>query len=210
MDVNLESSTSTEATFQLTSFIATAPSVSSTSTSCDVYGPTDFWYWGYGAGKCCGLEGGVGLDAADILTQELNYRRPLPANHLYFVDIESVYLGALENMPFDLSNPDDDIFDGIKDYLVYNAISNTLPQAECVNPTDMNWYYCNIYDIALQAAPTGKVFSFIDLFDDEIYNGFGYGYEYVHRGWIYYGTSVQCPCPPCPPIVPQNECPQCC
>ncbi len=126
------------------------------------------------------------------------------------MDIESVYLGALEYMPFDLSNPNDVAYDGIKDYLVYTATSYTLQQTECINPADMNWYYCNIYDIALQAAPTGKDFSFIDLFDDWIYGGFGYGYDYVHRGYLYYGRSIQCPCPPCPPNVPQSDCPQCC
>ncbi len=42
MDIALESTTSTEATFQLISFIATAPSGNPPSTNCDVFGQRTF------------------------------------------------------------------------------------------------------------------------------------------------------------------------
>lgn len=201
IDINLEEETTEMARFKIITFIASAPP---TPTGDNVYGDTDYWYWGNEQGRCDGSGEGVGLDAADILAEDLNLRYPLPNNHLYFTSIEAIGIQA-----FDYPNYDDNNFgDFQRDYLLFmsNTSSEILSATECISPEDMEWYYNNIYTITGQLKPAGKDFSHIELHDNVLI-----GEDIIfHDGTIYYGISVQCECDPCSPNVPEEDCPSCC
>jgi|GEM_PF-4544813 len=208
IDIEVNELSSDEATFQVTTFVTAAPPPPPPPSSCNVFGATDFWYWGYAAGRCC-EGGGEGIDAADVLAQEINFRRPLPNNHLYFTDIEGLNLDPVAAQPFYMENAyDDNPNDGRRDFLVFLATQEELDSgADCIPPDDMDWYYCNILDIAAQYTPSGKTFSHLTLEDELIFWGDD---PRFHYGIMYYGTSVMCDCPPYVPVGPLSVIATCC
>ncbi len=209
IDVEVASITASSVNLKMTTIIAT-DNLNGPEMNCNVFTPMDYWYCNAGRGTCCGNPGNFGLDAADVLRNAINLRYPLGTlqNHSYFTDIEDIEINPLHDKPFDIINPNDVTpFDDKRDYLVFATRVNSMPQTECINPVDMNWYYCNIYNIITQATPSGKGFINLSFFDDVVTSGGNY--RIFHRGHIKYGKSVQCPCPPCPPNVPVSDC-NCC
>jgi len=197
IDIELVKETANKAQYQQISYIAIVPPALLRAASCEVYGETDFWYWGQDQGRCC-EGGGEGIDAADVLGQELNLRYPLPDTHLYFTNIERRDID-----PDSFPNPDDDVLnDSHRDYLIFDCYLDD--DCDCINPDDMNWYYCNIREIITDLKPSGKNFSHIDLYDESTLSG--EGGRVLHIGLIFYGKSIQCPCNPCSPLVHPSTC----
>ena len=168
-DLDIKEQTNLGATIIITSYIAWGTTAENAATDCDeVFDETDYWYWGHSWGKCC-EGGGENLDAADRLRQEINIRYPLPEGHMFFTELEDIYFNALLDQPFILQNPDDDVFDNYKDYRIFYNWSGgeNYSYEKCLSPDEMDFYYCNLYDLIGEAMPVGKDFSHFDLFQDE-------------------------------------------
>ncbi len=184
---------------QITSFIGFGVKTGRPPSPCDglstnPFGETDFWWWGFDAGMCCA--GAQSSDAAEKIEQALNNRYPLPVGHTYFTDIEEKWI-----IPDNYPNSDP-LADALHFYLVFQRYNPTHPSWHqptlCINPEDMNWYYCNWWTIIGQCKPAGKDFASVNILGDAT-STFT---TCLHRGWIYYGTSINCtvnePCPPYP------------
>lgn len=204
VDFKMESVDGNSALYKVVSFIGAAPFTPTTPpTNCDVYGPNDSWYSNWNTGKCDGSNSGK--DAADALGEEINQRNPLPNNHLYFVNIEQAIINPIGQEPYDLTNPNDpNPGDGYRESLVYKSWTDVLSHPVCLPEFEMEWYYCNLRNLINGMVPQGKNFSHLEFFDEQLGSTVG------HYGNVYFGTSVQCPCLPCPPTLPQEDCTQCC
>jgi hypothetical protein len=207
IDVELESTANNEIVISMKSVITEEPPTNTVSPigGCNIFDATnDYWNWGWDAGRCNGLAGGQGLDAADILEIQLNARIPDPANTLFFA---GPLLSPIFS-PGDYFNPNDLVVnDGHREFLMFST--NNLNTYGCIPPADMQFYYCSMYDVINQEMYTGYSFISIDVWDDFIGGGNG-SVSYQHRMNMYMGVPVTCPCPPCPPGTPTYLCPQCC
>lgn len=207
IDVELEATANDEITISMKSIITEEPPTTTITPvgGCNIFNNTnDYWYWGWDQGRCNGLSGGQGLDAADVLATQLNARIPDPVNTLYFTNVTTTTLDY-SNYP----NPNDITPNNdYRDYLMFQCHLNTEPQYGCLSPDDMRFYYCSMYDVINQEVPVGKSFISIDLQDEQFV--FGQSSALFHLGYLHFGTAVLCPCPPCPPGTPTLLCPQCC
>ena len=156
---------------------------------------------------CCNE---IDMDAADILTKEVNERYELPDGHLYFTSINYLILNPLNFDP-DLSNPEDDNAwdDGDREFLVYNLPYWHLDEKACIEPKDMGWYYCNYNDLINEYVPENNYFSHIEIWDEVALDPFDIqNNRYIHIANVYYGQAVLCPCPP---AIPGGDIPtDCC
>ena len=188
--------------FEVTSFLGVGTKVGSPPSPCDgfstdPFGATDDWWWGFNAGKCCLPV--YNSDAAEEIEKVINSRYPLPTGHTYFTDVETKTI-----IPDDYPNSTGDPADILHAYLIFRRHNPTHPTwhqpTVCINPADMNWYYCNWWDIIGQCKPSGKDFVSVDIIGDATSTWT----TCVHRGWIIYGTSINCtvnePCPPNSPV----------
>ena len=201
IDVKLIEMSSTEAKFEVTSYIAKAIAGPPPGVLCDdIFEENENWHAINGDGMCSGA-GVQGFDAADMLETEINFRNPSPSgNHLFFTSIENVELHA-----WSYQNPDDDIFDEYRDYLIWQCNEDFLNQYECMDWIEMNWYYCNLESIINNETPPGKTFSHLYFIDEVIFSS---NTTFLHFGWATYGISIQCDCDPCDPSDP--FCDTCC
>ncbi len=204
IDVELEATANNEITISMKSIITEEPPTTITPVGgCNIFNNTnDYWSWGWDQGRCNGLSGGQGLDAADVLETQLNARIPDPVNTLYFTNVTTLpTLYAHQYL-----NPNDLVlYDNNRDYLMFHCSgSNALNQYGCITPSDMNYYYCSMYDVINQVMPINHSFISIEVWDDFV------GNMYEHHSRITTGEPYFCPCPPCPPGTPTLLCPQCC
>lgn len=206
IDVELEATANDEITISMKSIITEEPPTTITPVGgCNIFNNTnDYWSWGWDQGRCNGLSGGQGLDAADVLATQLNARIPDPVNTLYFTNVTTT---ALE--PSNYPNPNNSTSnDDYRDYLMYYCHINSLSEYGCLSPDDMRFYYCSMYDVINQEIPANQSFISIQMWDDFL--GSGGNYPLMHRGVLHFGTAILCPCAPCPPGTPTLLCPQCC
>lgn len=206
-DVQIEEVTDTEVTFKLMKYITSVDDSAGTlMPDCDIFTDpaTDAWYAIGGFGNCPGEFGFNEDDAADVFAKELNLRIPNPEHHIYFTDVENVYFSPWQ--PYEFDNPADDIpDDSYRDFRVWYTHAALLDAFSCLDIDEMNWYFCNLFDIVEELQPEGKDFCHISMYDEGIAS-----VQWFHNGSIFYGKSFQCPCAPCPPNVPLEDCPVCC
>jgi hypothetical protein len=148
------------------------------------FGQTDFWWWGFDFGSCC-EGGGEVSDAAEEIEKKINQRNQLPNGHAYFTGIESKYIYP-EDYPNPNANDDNHLY-----LLLYRGNPSGLPKyapTNCIIPEDMNWYYCNWWDVINDCKPVGKTFISIDMKGDATTS-----YTTIlHWADIQYGVSVTC------------------
>jgi hypothetical protein len=194
--------------FEITSVIGYSEKTPPTPAPCDgnqtpPFTSGDDWWWAFKAGKCC-LAGFVGSDAAEELEKKLNARYPLPSGHSFFTDLETKFIDP-QNYP----NPNSG-GNLLRYYLLYRRTNPTAPTWHqptlCITPEDMNWYYCNWWEVIGNERPQGKDFSSINVRGDATSSLI----TTVHWGWITYGKSNQCisddPCDIKYPNCPETFC----
>lgn len=168
----------------------------------DVFGETDYWFWGNGLGRCNGLPGGDDEDAADQLFKELNARRPLPPNFLSFTNLENKSIFPEDPYGADYFNYNNTNNDPQRQYLIY-SFSGPININHCFSPATMDWFYDNWVTAINDLKPPGKIFSHLDELVDD-YLIIGNTELDIHYGTPVYGETVHCPCPPCIIVLPNN------
>lgn len=149
------------------------------------FGPTDYWYWGNGMGKCT-EPGFQGLDATTQITSYANHSLPFNGNTQFFTnlcnsgDIFPNNVIALSPNPF-----------GFFSYMLYENGSPDFPEInDCLTPAAMNYYLNNLKQIALlpQYLPAGKsVANYCCTCDIVVPN---IGWLHLHRAIITYGIPT--------------------
>jgi len=131
--------------------------------SYEPFGQFDHWYWGFGLGKCNGLPGGAGSDAASKLEYVFNHLPKLPVQTQgYYTDI--VYRTA---MPWDY---DDSTNPGpYCDYMIF--LADSYSSTPCISPDELNFYVSKFEYIVQQNNPgQGKSFVNVDVWYDQDYS----------------------------------------
>ncbi len=210
INVSIDEVSSAEVRYKIKTYIGKIESAVNVSLMCDIFdNEEDFWRWGLGGinegGKCCCDDNDpsnddnccneINLDATDIFETELNARIELPEGHLYFVTFQEQLFYPSNFVP-NLLNPNDDILnDGIRDYLVFSVEDENMDNQGCINPLDMEWYYCNYIDLINTYVPDNHYFHTIEVWD-EVHGGNQIGdASFHHHAMVSYGTAVLCPCP---------------
>ena len=214
IDLKEENVTNTRVDYKVTNLIAVKPGSGSTMpppADCDIFDPVeDFWDTRVDSGRCCaGCTGDEEEDATDQLERELNERYNLPSTHLYFTNLDETYFdlnpifGGSDNS--DLLNPDWDGVDPCRKYLMWARNNDEAePCSYCISPSNLDWYYCNMYDLVNFYVPDGYDFLSIDVEYTHLSNSDPFR---LHNGFIIYGESISCfDCQPCPPSVPDCPC----
>jgi hypothetical protein len=156
------------------------------TTGNNLFGPTDYWYWGWDLGKCDGSGQGVGFDATDKIERWANINIAVPIGNTYYdnVNIEEVWY---YNVPTS-NNPFGEYM------LFYFYHDGNIPNHPCLVPDEMNYYYNALNSIGLMYKPANKsIISYNLEYDNTV--GLGY-WVFVHKAFIKYGiwhTSTQPP-----------------
>jgi hypothetical protein len=169
----------------------------------NVFNSSDNWLFAYHAGKCDN-GGSVGTDAADRLFNEINFRSPLYTNDYYFTNIQTV-----NNSFGGFPNPNDATpGDNIRDFLFFKQTYYAFPSnnakeiansnySDCINSSDMNFYY-NSGKLAIDMLkPSGKTFISIYLYGDVSLQP-NFDTDHLHIASISYGILHYSPGPMIP------------
>jgi len=106
---------------------------------------TNYWYWGFGQGKCGPYMGNsFGSDAASVFMGNQDFFKPdvivPPGMALYYTD----FITRVAN-PYDLPNvanavPQDNFFD----FRLYLSNPDWPNHHDCLSPSEMNFYFNNL------------------------------------------------------------------
>lgn len=151
------------------------------------FGPTDYWEWGMGNGKCGGYENPIyeGHDAAEQIENKVHARKSVPAGNYTYANVVTpwIYSDADEFL-----NPNDPVYgDNNRDFLLYGNFGSWPNCNTCIPPNDMNFYLLGTETVINQLVPVNKNWIFIDLIGDYLYVQGGY---YVHRIKVTYGDLL--------------------
>jgi hypothetical protein len=122
----------------------------------EVFGPYDFWLFGFHLGKC-NNSGFVGTDAADKLNEAINPRFNFSCT--FFTDVVNItdFTGGRQN-------PNDMVpGDNIRDFLFFLQRSDQPNFDPCINADDMNFYFAGAKTMIGIHNPVGKSFISINL-----------------------------------------------
>ncbi len=137
IDVALKEENQTSVTLTAVPFIA-----KNNENSKSVFGATDFWFWGLGAGKCGAFSGNIGMDATDVIPRQLV---PLawPENYC-FSSVNTVQMHG-SDVFFD-NNPIANPF-GFENTLNYKRFGTGTPNNSCLSPAMLDFYRTNLATI---------------------------------------------------------------
>jgi len=112
------------------------------------FGPTDYWKWGMGGGKCDSYTGQGGTsDAAQQLNYKFNHPVALPEPGYYTGVVSATAWG--DEFP-DINNPGP-----YCDYKIFWFEGTSNP---CLSPTELNYYLSTFPDIIGAKRPDNKTF----------------------------------------------------
>ncbi len=149
------------------------------------FGPTDYWVWGLGLGKCGGFSGFIGKDASTELQRKFRNPIAVPGPGYY----TSVWaLGAYGYEFDDLNNP-------YGNYMIFGIEGTGNPPTEeyCISPDELN-YYLSKFDYikgVKQQQALGRVYKTVEVHWDMISGG-GAWYK-IHYYTLYYGFKIENP-----------------
>jgi len=146
------------------------------------FGPEDYWYWGFGLGKCDNFSGYLGQDA----TTQLQYKFRNPIAVLapgYFVSVQFTTSYWYEF-------PDDNNPYG--NYMQFYASGNSPSPAEepCLSPDELNYYLGKFDYIRMAKAIPGLSYKTVEVIPDW---GLGQGWSRFHDYKLYYGIKIENP-----------------
>jgi hypothetical protein len=141
------------------------------------FGPTDYWYWGWDAGKCEDFTGQyIGRDAASELQYHFTFA---PFQQSYFIDIDEIWA-----QPWDFPTTDNP-------YGSYMIFENTHIQGQnlyCVSPDELNYYLGKFDYIKNSLKPIGKTYKNVLVEDD--FGTTGGNFPIIHRYKLFYGVNI--------------------
>ncbi|MBI4649104.1 MAG: hypothetical protein HY738_21570 [Bacteroidia bacterium] len=136
-----------------------ATSVIASNKSASAFDANDFWYWGWGLGKCMGYEGqDIGQDASTVLHDKtVDALKPnpfTPAQWFFYENVDGYFI-TYQNVYSATGGSCNDT------YLFYHWSyeSDPLDNPTCLTPWNMEWYYNGIVEVILHAwVPSGKFY----------------------------------------------------
>lgn len=161
----------------------------------DPFTTTDWWWFGYGMGRCDGSGTGHGQDAAGLMTLKLNNTLPVPVNQHFYTDLEKKLFTVDLYLPFPQGvNPN---------YCACPLFYSTeaTPWAAgfhmCLSPDEMNFHNNSMVNLMAQARPFidpgnpsqgYKHIVFAMVIPTERTNAGGYK-EVSHALMVFYGVA---------------------
>jgi len=149
------------------------------------FGPSDYWYWGYGMGKCDEYTGQyLGRDATTELQRK--FRNPIAVPGAgYFISVESIleFPGAPE---FD--DPYNAPYGGT---MIYSQGGLHDEFDQCLSPEDLNYYLGKFDFIRNTRKPIGKQYKTVNV-NYDISSGIEYWYH-IHTYTLFYGIKIENP-----------------
>jgi len=152
------------------------------------FGASDYWYWGYGLGKCGEFSGYIGKDASTELQRK--FRNPIAVpGPGYYISVVSISVTPGFDPEFD--DPDHAPYDG---YMIYSQ-SNQWNQQEfdqCLSPDDLNYYLSKFDFIRNTKNPPNKQYKTVEV-------NYTIGimpspqWLHVHIYTLYYGVKIENP-----------------
>lgn len=191
IDVALKEENPTSVTLTAVPFIA-----QNNENSKSVFGATDFWFWGLGAGKCGSFSGFAGMDATDVIPRQL-VPAAWPQNYC-FSSIVTVF--AYGNDPFFFNNGVSNPF-GFNNTLNYARNGTISMPNTCLSPTMLGFYRNNLVTIGnlwnINSAtykpgfPTNQTITNYDLTPDAVFNSNGSWFQTHHVGITYATLTIK-------------------
>ncbi|MDP2423034.1 MAG: hypothetical protein Q8M23_01690 [Bacteroidales bacterium] len=153
---------------------------------------TDWWYWGFGAGKCGDYAGQMaGRDAATQLTQKANISIPVPVGRVYYTDPVTITVHPSDYEIDPLNHPF-----GRLSLLFWVVDGPPPPPWTCLCPDEMNYYLNNIkFIIAPDKKPQDKVLTNYFIRSDLLLNPHNIAF-WIHWAHLTYGVPHITPLPP--------------
>jgi hypothetical protein len=143
---------------------------------------TDYWYWGYGMGKCGDFTGQyMGRDA----TTELEYKimHPLAVEPTgYFIDVESVWVMFYDFPDYNSPNGESMLFTA--------SGSGPEPYDVCISPEELNYYLSKFDYIKSSYSFPGKTFKTVDVIEDFVV---GRSWMIMHDYILFFGKKIENP-----------------
>ena len=150
------------------------------------FGTTDYWYWGYGLGKCGEYSGYTGKDASTELQRK--FRNPIAVPGAgYFISVETKLVTPGVDPEFD--DPYNAPYDG---YMIYSQSGLNPEFDQCLSPSDLNYYLGKFDFIKETKRPVGKQYKTVNV-------NFTIGivpspqWLHVHIYTLYYGIKIENP-----------------
>lgn len=109
------------------------------------YGPEDWWWFGFGMGKCSAYSGWFGKDAATEITTKIKFNLSQPVNHSFYTDLSTKFVRISDLQPLP---PGTD-----PNYFAYPLFfnTNTPPWSGsfhyCISPLEMDFYFNGSYNL---------------------------------------------------------------
>ena len=150
------------------------------------FGSTDYWYWGFGMGKCDEYTGQyIGRDATTELQRK--FRNPIAVpGPGYFVSNETIQVMAGVDPEFD------DFFNAPYDgYMIFSQSGLNPDFDQCLSPDDLNYYLSKFDFIRNTKRPVGKQYKTVNV-NYTISTSLG-RWLHVHYYILYYGVKIENP-----------------
>lgn len=149
------------------------------------FGITDYWYWGFGLGKCGSYSGSIGRDASTELQHK--FRNPIAVPGAgYYTDVVAILVMAGFDPEF--YDPDNAPYDG---YMMYSQSGLDPAFDQCLSHTDLNYYLSKFDYIINTKKPVGKQYKTVNVGYD-FSTSIGY-WIHIHTYTLYYGIKIDDP-----------------
>jgi len=147
------------------------------------FGTTDYWYWGYGLGKCGEYSGYTGKDASTELQRK--FRNPIAVPGAgYYTDV--VRIDVVPGFDTEFDDPENAPYDGT---MLYSQGGTNNEFDQCLSPDDLNYYLSKFDFIRNTKNPPNKQYKTVEV----IYTD-SPGVEYwlhIHIYKLYYGVKIE-------------------
>jgi len=149
------------------------------------FGLTDYWYWGYGLGKCDNFSGYLGQDATTQLQYKFRHPIAVPAPG-YFVSV--VQIDVVPGFDPEFDDPEHAPYDG---YMIYCQSGTNNEFDQCLSPDDLNYYLSKFDFIRNTKTPPFKQYKTVEV----IYTLIPQipDWTHLHIYHLYYGVKIDNP-----------------
>ncbi len=147
------------------------------------FGTTDYWYWGYGLGKCGGFSGSTGKDASTELQRK--FRNPIAVpGPGYYTDV--VRIDVVPGFDTEFDDPENAPYAGT---MLYSQGGTNNEFDQCLSPNDLNYYLSKFDFIRNTKNPPNKQYKTVEVINTDS-PGIGY-WLHIHIYKLYYGVKIE-------------------
>ena len=178
VDISFSSIQTDNLTLRMKDYIVSMPMIPVPTNW--TFGPTDYWFWGEGMGRCGSYSGYIGQDASTRLTTYANGSLGIPGV-IFYTDITTTPDIYPPDVPT-TGNPY-----GYNNTLLFWC-SGTPPEIQqCLSPDVMNYYLDNLKTIGSMYQPSGKI---IVQYNCYWTISVGSDWDHLHFATVSYGIPV--------------------